>query len=275
MHLRLLNQGWGLLRRWGHAPVALPHWRLYWNQDPGWRIECAGIRHDLDSAHLLLIAPETVYRGIGRQPARHLWLHIALEDDSSTSTTMPTGIQVLRRDRILGGLIDQLTRHGPADPLAASALFLTALSRVPRTSTRQDRSPVIAAAQTLGRRFLHRSVSNREMAAAAGCHPHSLNRTFQQELGVSPHQWHLRCRIDAACRALEEPGESLDAIAERFGFCDRHHFTRVFTRLRCCPPAAFRRQLRIGAVSLNPTIGPENRQDAKSAKSAKFRNYLA
>ena len=52
-----------------------------------------------------------------------------------------------------------------------------------------------------------------------------------------------RQRVERACVLLHATGNSIEQIAEATGFCDRYHFTRVFTRLRGVSPAAFRKTL--------------------------------
>ena len=220
--------------RWRHDPIARPYWRLYWNADPGWSITLDGRLLELGPRELLLVAPETIYTTAWRGPARHFYLHFTC--DGLPGLPLPD-IHRFRCDAPLRCLLT-LARSG--DQLHASALALHALARLPATAYRAapGSGPVLAA-QQLGQRFLHRLVDNHELAKAADMHVNAFIRRFRAETGTTPRHWHLRQRIAAACVALE--GEaSIDEVTERFGFCDRHHFTRVFTRQRGLAPAAYR-----------------------------------
>ena len=234
-------QRWNLLavsecrmNSWRHAAIARPYWRLYWNADPGWAVHVDGRIIDVQPSRVLLVAPETVYTTSWRRAARHFYMHFTFRDE--TGSPLPR-INVLPCDPVLRSLL-QLARTRA--PLHASALALHALARLPAEAWHQETiSPAIGAAQQLGRRFLHRLVTNDELARAAGMQVTTFVRRFRSETGETPRHWHLRERIDAACLALDAD-TSVDEVAERFGFCDRHHFTRVFSRMRGVPPAAYR-----------------------------------
>ena len=87
-------------------------------------------------------------------------------------------------------------------------------------------------------------------AAAAGLSPWHYLRLFQAVLGVTPHQYLLRCRLRAAARRLAEGAESVTAIAYDVGFGDLSNFVRSFRRAAGLSPGAFRRVAqRRGAAS--------------------------
>jgi AraC family transcriptional regulator len=69
------------------------------------------------------------------------------------------------------------------------------------------------------------------------------SRAFRRSTGLSPHQWLVQRRIDAAKVLLRDTKQSLPDIAYSCGFSDQAHFTRVYTRLNGISPGAWRRQL--------------------------------
>ena len=73
-------------------------------------------------------------------------------------------------------------------------------------------------------------------------HTNAFIRLFRSEVGRSPQAWYMRRRIEEACRLLHHSDLSIEQIAERTGFCDRGHFTRVFRTLRRIGPATFRKR---------------------------------
>lgn len=84
------------------------------------------------------------------------------------------------------------------------------------------------------------------VAAAAGLSRTLLERLFRQHLGVSPYEQALRHRIARAELMLTTTSLSLPEIAEKTGFTTVEHFTNTFTRRTGTPPAARRRQGRMG-----------------------------
>ena len=68
-------------------------------------------------------------------------------------------------------------------------------------------------------------------------------RAFRQSVGLSPHQWLLRRRVDQAKGLLRDRSLSLSDVAISCGFADQSHFIRVFRRMTCVSPGAWRRNL--------------------------------
>lgn len=67
------------------------------------------------------------------------------------------------------------------------------------------------------------------------------SRSFKQALGLSPHAFVLRRRLEFAARLMLESTESLAAIAQRCGFTDQAHLSKQFGRSMGESPAAWRR----------------------------------
>jgi AraC-like DNA-binding protein len=69
------------------------------------------------------------------------------------------------------------------------------------------------------------------------------SRAFRQSTGLSPHQWLLQRRIDAARACLRDRDMPLSEVALACGFADQSHFTGIFTRCVGVSPGAWRRSL--------------------------------
>ncbi len=246
MRVDIVHQSESLLPRWNHDGLARPYWRLYRNAEPGWSIRHRGQTTALVPDRVILIAPETVYVGIGRTPCRHLWIHAT--GDGLMGGATP-GIFSLDGDAVAMPLCSAVnaTEESAGRRMLAVALLLVAVSRVAdRIGQSPRRSASVAAAMALAERHLHRRLDNTELARAAGMQRNSFVRRFHTEVGLTPQHWHQGRRIKAACLALERGDATIDDIAAGYGFCDRHHFTRVFTRLRGIAPAAYRRSAGTG-----------------------------
>jgi AraC family transcriptional regulator len=77
-----------------------------------------------------------------------------------------------------------------------------------------------------------REISLAELSATVHLSPFHLSRRFKQTTGVSPHQYVIEVRVNAA-RALLDAGSgqrSLADIAAAVGFADQSHLTRHFKR---------------------------------------------
>ena len=69
-------------------------------------------------------------------------------------------------------------------------------------------------------------------------------RLFKSVIGVTPGQYILRTRLNAARRLLETTAKALGDIAADTGFFDQSHFTRHFRRGFGVTPSAYRRRHR-------------------------------
>ena len=76
-------------------------------------------------------------------------------------------------------------------------------------------------------------------AAEAGLSPFHFLRVFAGALGVTPHQYLLRCRLRHAARLLAEADRSVTDVAMDVGFADLSNFVRTFRRAAGLPPRAF------------------------------------
>ncbi len=71
-----------------------------------------------------------------------------------------------------------------------------------------------------------------------------LARTFKQRLGMSVGEYHRRLRLEQAARMIAQSDEPLSRIAQRCGFSDQAHLTRLFRRYTGSTPARYRQALR-------------------------------
>lgn len=78
-------------------------------------------------------------------------------------------------------------------------------------------------------------------ARVAGLSPYHFLRLFSRVLGVTPHQYLLRCRLARAARLLVQSDRPITEIALDVGFGDLSNFVRSFGRAAGVSPGAFRR----------------------------------
>jgi AraC family transcriptional regulator len=85
------------------------------------------------------------------------------------------------------------------------------------------------------------------LAHEAGLSPAHFARAFKETIGQAPHQYLLSLRLEHARHLVEIPGANLSNIAQRAGFADQAHFTRLFKRAYGITPGALR------GTALSPT----------------------
>lgn len=78
------------------------------------------------------------------------------------------------------------------------------------------------------------------LARAAHLSPYHFARRFREAMGVPPHEWIVRRRIQQAQQLLRAgPDLSLARVASLVGFADQSHFTRQFRRRTGTTPRRF------------------------------------
>ena len=98
----------------------------------------------------------------------------------------------------------------------------------------------------LAKEYIHAHLET-DMSLDAICQAAHLSkyhflRLFRQHYGITPHQYVINCRINAARSALDA-GEPLNDVALRFGFADLSHFNRRFKRIYGMTPHQYQRDI--------------------------------
>ncbi|MEH6774832.1 MAG: AraC family transcriptional regulator [Cereibacter changlensis] len=230
--IRLTNDDGGLARggrplpRVLYVPAGLPMWTRFTAAHSFSHLDI-----HLHSERLLkLLAP-----ALGRSAA------LDLLDRPAEGPASPTV-------EALAGLLAQETRSPDRHALHAEALvagLVTGLldleeaetGRVEARLTQAQMRKLEGAFRMAG----GRSLTVAEMAEAIGLSESWFSHLFKNATGTTPLQWQLRQRIDLAQSLLCSSGLNVAEIADRLGFTDQAHLTRVFRQVTGETPVAWRR----------------------------------
>ncbi len=106
-------------------------------------------------------------------------------------------------------------------------------------SDRSAHHPVTRAREYLRHRF-HETVTLDDLGNVSGLSRFHLLRSFAARVGLPPHAYQVRLRIERAMTLLRT-GLSPSDVAGRVGFADQSHLTRHFRRLVHVTPARYAR----------------------------------
>jgi AraC family transcriptional regulator len=87
---------------------------------------------------------------------------------------------------------------------------------------------------------LHRDISLAELAGEVGLSPHHLCRAFRESVGLPPHRYLVRQRVERA-KALIAAGTPLVETALNCGFANQQHLAVAFRRATGTTPGRWRR----------------------------------
>lgn len=256
-------------------PASGDGWCLEWQ-----RSGASGFAQPYRRWHVLSYyadAPVRVYRDTGGRPQRGrfggeamglypagegervLWrgcrveaLHLHL---APTLLSRQYGLRrlFLLRDRKLSAQMNSLMqvlvtggRDGARSDLdstvARIARYLTAhyLSDVPLAVPRIGQMPLQALLNSMSGPA-SATASLRGLAAKTDLSVSGFGRAFQRLLGMTPHRFLRKCRVDHAKSLLADPERQLGDIALDCGFYDQAHFGNSFRALAGLSPHDFRR----------------------------------
>ncbi|MCD4823535.1 MAG: AraC family transcriptional regulator [Phycisphaerae bacterium] len=81
-----------------------------------------------------------------------------------------------------------------------------------------------------------------ELAGRMKCSPDHFARIFRKYKGLSPGEFIIRSRIEAARTLLLNSSHSITRIAELLGYSDVYYFSKQFRGKTGCTPSGFRRR---------------------------------
>ena len=232
---------------WRHPNLSAPYWRLYWNRNAGGVVLLNGHRTPLGPGQLVLIAPNTPFASHNSTAIQHLYLHFIAPPPYTELPPSIFSIPVDPATRQRAEALFRLSTSGsirtPRANMLALSLISQALAQVPDDRLNRGHYHLcILDAMRAMKESPRLPPSNTALALAARMNTNAFIRLFKRQAGVTPHAYGTAKRVEQACLLLHHSAIGIKEIAERTGFCDRYHFTRVFTRLRRISPAAFRKQ---------------------------------
>ncbi len=83
-------------------------------------------------------------------------------------------------------------------------------------------------------------LTNERLAAIAHLSVSQFKRIFRRIFSMSPSEYVIQRRVNAACELLETTDRTVSDIAVATGFYDQSHLNRTFKRVRGCTPSRYR-----------------------------------
>jgi AraC family transcriptional regulator len=174
--------------------------------------------------------------------------------DDSAGTTL--GAKHFVQDRMVLDLVhkmlDAQTMAGPLAQEACDGLMTTLVCYLLEHYTKPaDQIELSGLGGVRLRRVLQHiahssaeSVSNAELAALCGMSSAHFSREFRRAVGLPPHQYMMKLRLERAREALLAADNRIVDIAQDCGFTNASHFSRAFSTQYGLSPANFRYQHR-------------------------------
>jgi AraC family transcriptional regulator len=177
-----------------------------------------------------------------------------LRQMGQTSVPLTLGASQFTSDRYVMETVRRLlsadVMAGPLQAQFCDGLMVALLSYLLEHYSRPQEAP---QASTLGGARLRRvlgymeqnlpdAITNQQLAELCAMSPSHFSREFHLALGMPPHRYLMKMRLEKARDLVTAGRHAMADIADACGFHDASHFTRTFTRHFGAPPARFRRE---------------------------------
>ncbi|QCP54707.1 AraC family transcriptional regulator [Trinickia violacea] len=158
---------------------------------------------------------------------------------------------IVLEDPVLAGhllrLHDAMRRNDGAITLDVQSQWLTlmeCLFRQSRAVVRQDVKGALSPMQWQRVKdycFAHlgEKITLDELASVCGLGRFHFLRQFKQTVGMTPHAWLVRLRLEQACALLARSAHTIAEVAQGVGFYDQSHFNRAFRQAFGVPPSNY------------------------------------
>lgn len=200
---------------------------------------CAGTQSALE--YEMLYIPETVLMNMMRSLGQ-------ISKDPARLTSSLFHDEILRNQVLY---LNQLMRnHSTVSELEEEAALISIAQSVIRlgggslnvSQYHRRKDALLLRAKEYILSNLHKKLSVDEICQAANMSKYHFIRLFNEQFGLTPHQFVLNCRINRAKQAIEAGGRGSD-VAANFGFADASHLNRKFKKVFGITPHEYQRQL--------------------------------
>lgn len=262
---RILTAQRAQIGPWWNLRLCDPFWRLYLNEKAGAEIEHPGGVHRLAPGRIHLLPAWGEFAGRCREPGAQWYIHADLADWGREAFAVPI---TLAPDAAMCAALRELA--GPAawsagGRLRARAFVLSALAQAVDQLSGEAQDVLLSGLAgddpvSVARRFVEEHLAEdldlQRLSAACGLSPRHLGEVFRARTGRTPMAYLRERRVAHAAELLLAGRLPIEAVAERCGFVNRHHFSRIFAGMVGCGPAAYRRTRQPGeeAIAAWPPI---------------------
>ena len=265
------------LSEWECKNMDFPFWRLYYNTIDGAYVYYNGKEVKLTSENIVIIPPETAFSThlknnnndiqkesiLGKKIEElsdlkslknkrmvdHLFIHFNLgkQFDSVEPDiyTFPIDANLFEyTKRIKVGTLNNLSGFDFFNTAIIDNLILNILIRIPKEKwfIRKMDFRVIKAERFIENN-LHTKLSNELLARQANMAVNSFLRLFTSNTGFSIQKYIQNKRIEMSLILLHHTNDTIDEIAEKCGFCDRFHFSKIFKKKMQFSPSYYRTKI--------------------------------
>ena len=267
LHVRISHFGRSSLWPWWKLSIHTSQWVIWHNDRDGASFRVGNRVWPLRGGRTMVLPPDLQLVTSPGPDIHQVYLHVELIGfPPEAIRALAPGPVDLGDDPICAAQASALhaalgdvrtgSRPGEQNPivsLAARAFVFQALTRLITMASSATQESLTTRLRNVGPlnpaiRYIDEHLGEplyiAALAKLCGMGPQWFTRQLRRATSLAPARYILDRRVAIAAQLLAYADDPIEQIADRCGFTDRAHFTRVFTRLRKAPPARFRRDER-------------------------------
>ncbi len=236
-----------LSSKWKCRTTTAAFHRIYFVTEGAANIVCNGVPYKLLPGNIYIIPAGTPFSYDCDHRLCKLYYQFNLYSSANEDLTIaPVGCIVFEnRAAQVAEMIELFKKNDFQSALAQriqiEQLILEAMRQTDTLLNIPHYSPAIKKALRLITDYPSMALTISVLADAVYLSPAIFQTRFKKEVGMAPIRY-LRQRVIAALEHdLRTTDLSLSELAEKYGFCDQFHLSRVFTAKRRIPPSKYRK----------------------------------
>jgi AraC-like DNA-binding protein len=266
------------IKNWEHKRLSFPFWRIYNNAQRGGFMEYKQQVYEMEPDILYLIAPNTDYSSrlynhaipeegyhltggrisetdgkelgelLKNGAVEHLFIHFTLgyPYDNVSPGIYPFHMNKHLEDKIVrlrSYLTENVAQFNFTIFLTIQSLICELLFNMGEEKWKHPiRDMRIARVISHIENNIGEDFTNESLANMANMATNAFSRLFREYVGETLQNFIKKKRIRHACLFLLHSNQSIDEIAEKAGFANRYHFTRIFSQITGYTPAKYKKE---------------------------------
>lgn len=204
-----------------------------------------GKEYAVNKGQMFLIKPHqlTYYKADTDEP----WLYRWLEFNGSMAENILSVFDtpVIDGDENIADTIKDITENGDMRfelLMQKFWAFIAVLTHNPRTPPKSQSAEYVQKAVAFIKNNVHQKVTVYDIAKHTGIDRSYLSRLFREYRNVSPQQYILNVKMNAAAQYLKNTDISIAEVAKSVGYEDYHVFNKVFKNHFGISPSVWRKK---------------------------------
>ncbi len=232
---------------WNYKNVTRGYWQFYWNETPGAYILFEDNKIELTSDIFALVPPYTNFSTYCTCKFNHMYLHFTTGEPYNAIERKVFTFNAKESLRIdiksFKSKLISMKKYDHKENLLVYSLIFDALLNIDECyfSNKSRLDPRIKEVTDLIHQHFSESLSNEEICEKLKMSQTNLIRLFRTELGITPQKYLKFVKMEKATYMLCYTELSIEEIANKTGFTDRYHFSKVFKQQRGKSPAIYRK----------------------------------